>query len=194
MASILIELIVVPVSPLDTLNFLSELSVKVPYWTVTPNSDVSPVSLERRVSSDTVMLRPSAAIKLTPRASVPPSTAVTPVWPEMALIAAIVTVRFAVSSAVVVNDAVATPLIFTEPVAPTEATIAEPFIWFELTVADTPVNLERALIAAALEMELLVVSREDAVSYCVSEAPTTAPLILKSPDAKAAPPPVAVAA
>ena len=143
-----------------------------------------PVCAVVTVVNTVTMLRPSAATKLTPRALVPPSTAVTPVRPLMALIALTTVLRLSVPSVVVVNDAVDTPLIDMLPVAAV-AVIAEPFNWFEFAEAVTPVNFEIALIAATFAMELLALPVEEAVSDAAREAPMTAPLSLKSPDTNA---------
>ena len=129
----------------------------------------------------TAILRPSAATKLTPKALVPPSVAITPVRPLMALIALIVAARLPVASPTIVeNVAVATPLIVTVPVNDA-AVIEAPFNWFALAVAVTPVKLEIALIAAAFAMELFALPSGEAKSLAAREAPTVAPLILKEP-------------
>ena len=184
-ASILIEDNEVPASPAAMENDFAELSVKVPYEAPL---FVIPVEADVTVLVTTTILRPSAADKLTPKASVPPSVAITPVRPLMALIAVIVAERLTVPSEVVENVAVATPLIEMVP-DDAAAVIIEPFNWFALAVAVTPVKLEIALIAATFAIELLALPVEEAKSLVEREAPTTAPLILKSPAANAVAPP-----
>ena len=160
----------------------AEFNVKVPYEAALA---VTPVAADVTLVRATTILRPSAATKLIPRASVPPSTAITPVRPLMALIAFIARERLVVASpTIVVNDAVDIPLIAMVPVV-AAAVIAEPFNWFALAEAVTPVKLEIALIAAAFAMELFALPADEAKSLAAREAPTVAPLILKEPDTNA---------
>ena len=140
---------------------------------------LTPVDAAVTVVNATVMLRPSAASSRTPPRSSPVSMARTPVWPAMALIASVTSVRLAALLVVVVIAAVAWPLMVMLPVA-AAAVCAAPVITVLPTTAETPVWALARLIAAALATAEADFSLDDTLSSSADDAPMVTPLITRS--------------
>ena len=129
-----------------------------------------------------MILRASSATNTTPLFTSPVSTARTPVCALIALMAFIAKARLAPMSAVVVIEAVATPLIVITPAPPAPVIAVPPTVVLPKT-ATTPVCALAALIAAALAIALEDLSLEDKVSSAADEARTVTPFNTKSPAA-----------
>ena len=111
--------------------------------------------------------------------SSPVSTATTPVWPDIALIASLTSTRLAAALVVVAMAPLVLPLMVTVPVR-AAAVIAEPVITVLPTTAETPVSAAERLIAATLATALATFSAELTLSSSAELGPMLTPLISRS--------------